>query len=164
MKVLVSMLSAALLAAQPVFANDLEVYADPEAQAPETISEIFEIDEGAMSVLDLQAVQTGTDLFSLDPAKKGKGGKNDDDRNNGGGFEGSDLVGVIIGGIIGAIGAGIIEKDHRNKNRQVTCYAKNGRGNVFRAQGKRPRAVQARAMDKCYRDSFRCRELGCRLN
>jgi hypothetical protein len=159
MKVLVSLLSAALLAAQPVFANDLEVYADPEAQAPETISEIFEIDEGAMSVLDLQAVQSGTDLFSLDPAKK-KGGGN----NNGGGFEGSDLVGVIIGGIIGAIGAGIIEKDHRYKSRQVTCYAKNGRGNVFRAQGKRPRAVQARAMDKCYRDSFRCRELGCRVN
>ena len=76
---------------------------------------------------------------------------------------GEEFVGAIIGGIWGAIAANIIEKDHRYKGRNVTCFARNGRRKVFRASGNRPRAVQNRAMDKCYRVSNNCRPLGCQV-
>ncbi len=143
MKVFVSLLTAALLGAQPVLAADVSV---SDNSSREEVSSIFELEEGPMSYTDLQSLMNGADAttFSTDPGAE-------------------DVIGAIIGGIIGAIAANALEKDHRYKNREVTCFAKNRRGEVFRAHGKRPRAVQARAMDKCYRDSRFCREAGCRV-
>lgn len=142
MKVIVSLLVSTLLAAQPVLAN--EVYGESSSAQQEEVSQVVELDEGAMSLFDLQAAQKGEDRVSFDSSK------------------GDLIVGVIIGAIIGAIAADRLENDHRYKNRNVTCFAKNARGHVFRAHGKRPRAVQARAIDKCYRESHRCRPMGCR--
>ena len=46
--------------------------------------------------------------------------------------------------------------------RRVVCFAKNRRGERFRAQGIRPHRVRQRALRKCERWSRRCRSLGCR--
>ena len=142
MKVIVSIFVATFLAAQPVLAQ--EVFGESASAQPEELSQVVELDEGAMSLFDLQATQGYKNQFSHDPDR------------------GDVLRGIIIGAIIGAIAAEHLERDHRYDHRNVTCYAKNLRGHVFRAQGRRPRAVQARAMDKCYRESRYCRELGCR--
>lgn len=141
MKVLVSFLSAVMFAAQPVFAAGVELSAD------QSLEQVQEYNEGAMSLFDLQAVAPdAAELQSFDASA------------------GDVIGGIIIGGIIGLIGASIIERDghHKWHGRNVTCFAKNKRGEVFRASGRRPRAVQARAIDKCYRFSRVCRPLGCR--
>lgn len=144
MKVLVSLLSAAMFAAQPVLAADLQLSAD------QSLEQAYEYNEGAMSLFDLQEVA---------PDAVAEEGAQSVDASTG------DVIGgIIIGGIIGLIGASIIDNNghHKWHGRNVTCYAKNRRGEVFRASGKRARAVQARALDKCYRFSRVCRPLGCR--
>lgn len=73
-------------------------------------------------------------------------------------------VGDILKRIIGdVIRAEVSDRDHgRGGYRdQVTCYARNARGEYFRASGNRPRQVQARAIDKCYAYSRICRPVGC---
>lgn len=42
------------------------------------------------------------------------------------------------------------------------CWARNGRGDFFSANGARPVVVQRRALNRCYAVSRNCRSLGCR--
>ncbi len=68
----------------------------------------------------------------------------------------------VIGGIIGSIfrpgrGGGGGGGGYRD----VVCYARDRRGNTYRAAGPNPRRVQQRAMDKCQRNARFCRPLGC---
>lgn len=44
----------------------------------------------------------------------------------------------------------------------VTCFARNARGEMFRATGNDPRWAQRMAMNKCERFSRICRPAGCR--
>ncbi|KYG64789.1 hypothetical protein AZI86_11330 [Bdellovibrio bacteriovorus] len=44
----------------------------------------------------------------------------------------------------------------------VTCFARNARGEMFRATANDPRWAQRMAMDKCERFSRFCRPAGCR--
>lgn len=73
-------------------------------------------------------------------------------------------IGDILKRIIGdVIRAEVSDRDHgRGGYRdQVTCYARNRRGEYFRAIGNRPRQVQARAVDNCYAYSRFCQAVGC---
>lgn len=80
----------------------------------------------------------------------------------------------VIGGIIGSIfrpgrgGGGGRGDDGWGGGggggggyRDVVCYARDRRGNTYRAAGPNPRRVQQRAMDKCQRNARFCRPLGC---
>ena len=52
--------------------------------------------------------------------------------------------------------------DERDHYRQYyTCYAQNGRGDIFSVAGYNARAAQDRALNACYAQSLRCRALGC---
>lgn len=46
-------------------------------------------------------------------------------------------------------------------DRDFVCYARDHRGNLYRAAGPNARRVQDRAMDKCSRYSRFCRPQGC---
>lgn len=72
------------------------------------------------------------------------------------------IIGGIIGGIIGAIGADQWDRGHHRPDRFVTCFARNPRGEMFRATARRARAAQDLAMRKCYDYSRSCRPAGCR--
>lgn len=52
--------------------------------------------------------------------------------------------------------------DERDNYRQYyTCYAQNGRGDIFSVAGYNSYAAQDRALEACYSQSRRCRALGC---
>lgn len=73
-------------------------------------------------------------------------------------------IGDILKRIAGdVIRAELLDREYGRDGyrRQITCYAQNGRGEVFRASGNRPQQVQARAIDKCYAYSRNCRPVGC---
>lgn len=75
------------------------------------------------------------------------------------------IIGGVIGGIIGgAIGGGRhphpMPPPHGGPgypgDRQVVCYARNARGQVFRAFGWGERRTQNEALSKCERTSEYC--------
>lgn len=49
-----------------------------------------------------------------------------------------------------------------DRPRMVTCFARNARGQMFRATDRNPRWAQNQAMRKCERVSRICRPAGCR--
>ncbi|HMN67094.1 MAG TPA: hypothetical protein PKC28_01015 [Bdellovibrionales bacterium] len=107
--------------------------------------ELFELEEGAISEQDMQVL-----------SRRG-------DRDDGA---------AIVGAIFGAISAEIMERESGGRGggwgghrpRFVECYARPARGGrTFAVSGRRPRMVQAAAIDKCERRTGRmCRPLGCR--
>lgn len=81
--------------------------------------------------------------------------------------DGDAIIGGIIGGIVGGIIGGVIAADrmerdgYHHRPYHVVCYARNGRGQTFRAFGMGPRRVQNDAMRSCQRWSHFCRPMGC---
>ncbi len=133
MKKIVLMMSAALMMAPLAFAEQLDLP--------------YETEDGAMNSVELQNLRGDR-----------RGDRRGDHRDE----RGDEIASGIIN-IIGAIAAERFhDNDRRYHGREYTCFARNGRGEVFRARGYRARAVQARAVDKCYRQSRVCRPLGCR--
>jgi hypothetical protein len=120
------------------------------AQTAETTDQLFEQEMGPMS---------NTDVFTLmsevnAPNAPGHGGPGN---GHGGGHGGGGH-----GGDHGGPGDGHGGGGHYN---QISCYARDFRGNLYRASGPRWnwQRVQRRAVEKCERWShFRCRALGCR--
>jgi hypothetical protein len=114
------------------------------AQMAETTDQVFEEEMGPMSNTDVFTLMSEVNL----PNAPGHG---DHGGGNGGGHGGDH------GGPGDGHGGG-----HHN---QISCYARDVRGNIYRASGPRWnwRRVQHRAVNKCERWShFRCRALGCR--
>jgi hypothetical protein len=108
---------------------------------------------------------------------------------------GAKIIGGLIGGIIGAISADEADRQWRaghggghngpghggpghggpghggpghgggHHDDGITCFARDWRGNIYRAVGYNARRVQYEAVRKCERFSrYRCREAGCRIN
>lgn len=102
-----------------------------------TEDQILEQEDGAIATADMQPLTSEVGTYS-------KAGD------------------AIVGGIIGAIGADRWDRDHHHPDRNVTCFARNGRGETFRATARRARAAQDLALRKCYRFSKHCRPVGCR--
>lgn len=135
------MIAMSALMAVPALAMDGVV--DSNAQ-------IIEQEQGAMNPADLEAMGDETTFF----------------RSN----DGAAIVGGIVGGIIGAIAADRWDRDNYRpgrpgrpgRDRWVTCFAQNRRGQTFRATARRARVAQDQAMRKCYDYSRACRPLGCR--
>ncbi len=51
--------------------------------------------------------------------------------------------------------------EHEHNRQYYTCYAQNGRGDIFSVAGYNAYAAQDRALEACYSQSRRCRALGC---
>jgi hypothetical protein len=147
---LVAVLASLLLSAPMAFAQNQNVNADDQ---------IIELEQGAISPEAAAALTPPVMQLNRD--------------------RGAEIVGGIIG-IIGAIAADQIDRDHGGHNgpghggpghggpghggghnSDVICYARDGRGNVYRAAGPNARRVQERAMDKCERNARFCRPQGC---
>lgn len=169
MKNLMVAFVASILSLQPAFAQNQSYTMDAYNQQLD--EQMFESEEGAISDWELQTM--------ADPqAMK---------RDN----TGEIIAGVIIGGIIGAIAADALDRQDEGRYnngrghggfgpgrhpgrpgpivrpgpiyRQVTCFAQNRRGEVFRVTGQQARRVQERAMDKCQARSLQCRPMGCQV-
>lgn len=75
------------------------------------------------------------------------------------------VVGGIIGGAVGAIGADRWDRERdrdRGGRHWATCYAQNRRGQTFAASGRSAWQAQNQAMRRCLNVSRACRQLGCR--
>lgn len=59
------------------------------------------------------------------------------------------LIGIIVGGIIGAIAADAFDQRNHRPNRDIVCFAQNRYGEVFRSFGRNARVVQNHAIDRC---------------
>lgn len=81
------------------------------------------------------------------------------------GGRGDAIVGGIIGGVIGGIIGGVIADNGHGHHRpgHVVCYARNMRGQMYRAFGRNSRMVQRDAMNQCLRFSRNCRPAGCQF-
>lgn len=114
------------------------------AQMAETSDQVIEHELGPMSNDDINTL-----MLQI---------SNEDGLGHGGGHGGGGHGGGGHGGPGDGHGGG-------GHNNQVTCFAKDFRGNMYRAEGWRWnwQRVQRRAVQKCERWSrFRCRALGCR--
>lgn len=136
-------LAAALLAvlvSPAAFANSSD--ASAAASYDPTTSEVFELEEGAYFTPEVDLNQSQSQ--SQYAAKLDLG----------------DIIKRVIGGVIAAE---VLDRDYGRGGyrEQVACFARNGKGQIFRAIGNRPRQVQARAVDKCYSSSRVCRPMGC---
>lgn len=151
MKVFALLASLALSAPMAFAQQSVDAFSGEERQ-------IYELEVGAMPFDEAQALKSEMQL-NRDPRR---------DR-------GAEIIGGIIGGIIdGAIN----DRDRRpghggpgwggpghgpggGFDREVICYARDHRGNFYRAIGFHPRRVQDRALDKCERNARFCRPQGC---
>lgn len=110
----------------------------------------------------LEALLAGEQVF-LPMARPYRGGRGErggrGPGHSGGGHGGGHVGGGHNGG--GHHGGGHWGDDHGP--RRTTCYARNGRGVVFKASGRAPRArLQRAALRACDINSrTRCRALGC---
>ncbi len=141
MKVFALLASLALSAPMAFAQQSVDAYSDEERQ-------IYELEVGAMPFDEAQALKSEMQL-NRDPRR---------DR-------GAEIIGGIIGGIIDNA---INDRDRRpghgpggGFDREVICYARDHRGNFYRAIGFHPRRVQDRALDKCERNARFCRPQGC---
>ena len=157
MKVFALLASLALSAPLAFAQQSVDAYSDEEGQ-------VYELEVGAMPYDEVQALSSKVQLNRDHRRHR-------DDRDRG-----AEIIGGIIGGIIdGAIN----DRDRRpghggpgwggpgwggpgdGFNREVICYARDHRGNYYRAIGFNPRRVQDRALDKCERNARFCRPQGC---
>lgn len=132
------------------------------AQMAETSDQIIEQELGPMSNDDVNTLMSEVNAAPLGGGG-GKGGGHGGPGHGGGhggpggGHGGPGHGGGGHGGPGDGFGGG--------HNNQVTCFAKDFRGNMYRAEGGRLnwQKVQRRAVQKCERWSrFRCKALGCR--
>lgn len=150
---LIALFASALLSSPMAFA---------EVQDVDTVADqVIEIENGAMS-------QDATDALTPPQISLQRNGRNT-----------AELIGVI-----GAIAADQIGFDRPGRggrggrggpgddgwgggpggggwNRDFVCYARDARGNLYRAIGPNPRRVQDRAMLKCQSNARFCRPQGC---
>lgn len=148
-----ALLASLVLSAPVAFAQQsVDAYSDEERQ-------IYELEVGAMPYDEAQALQQEMQL------------NRDHRRNRSDRDRGAEIIGGIIGGIIdnaindrdgrpGHGGPGWGGPGH-GFDREVVCYARDARGNLYRAIGPNPRRVQDRALDKCERNARFCRPQGC---
>ena len=152
MKVFALLASLALSAPVAFAQQSVDAYSDEERQ-------IYELEVGAMPYDEAQALQQEMQL------------NRDHRRNRSDRDRGAEIIGGIIGGIIdnaindrdgrpGHGGPGWGGPGH-GFDREVVCYARDARGNLYRAIGPNPRRVQDRALDKCERNARFCRPQGC---
>lgn len=114
--------------------------------------------EGSMAVLDHEQGAVTEEIASALTAVPSLEHAEVFERHGRGG-----IVGGIIG-IIGAIAADHIDRDHRHRDRWVTCYARDRRGHVYRASARNARQAQWRAREKCEDYARYCRSAGCHVH
>ncbi|MBX2993909.1 MAG: hypothetical protein KF681_03790 [Bdellovibrionaceae bacterium] len=144
-KMILTLAAVSAFATSAAWAQSDDGFQSAEQYASE--QQVFELEPGAMSAQDVQALQT-SEAATSGNTTYGRG---------------DDLARGIIGGIIGVI-ADQYDRGHRDRGYrgQVTCFAQNRRGETFRAVGNRARPAQQAALNKCYRVSRDCRPAGCR--
>lgn len=134
-----AIIASVLLAVPQAFAQDLN--------SDQADYQIFEQEAGPMSQEDAHALYYPTAAETND--------------------RGAEIIGGIVGGIIGGIIGGNRPGHgggHGGYGRSIECYARDFRGNTYRAEGSRRnwQNIQWRATNKCERFSRnRCRPLGC---
>lgn len=159
---------AALLSAPMAFAQNQSVDANTDDQ-------VYELEVGAMPYEEAQALNSNMELNRRDRDAEVAIGviggiigsiidNNRPDRGHGGpggpGHGGPGGPGHGGPGGPGHGGPGF-PGGPGGWDRDYICYARDHRGNVYRAVGSNPRRVQDRALDKCDRNSRFCRPQGC---
>lgn len=149
---LVLVLASLLLSAPTAFAQNQTQDVD-----------YYDLEVGAMPYEESQATESNSASNSRVELQRNRGAE-----------EAIGVIGGIIGSIIdngrgggrggggGGWGGGDGPGDGGGRiDRDVVCYARDRRGNVYRAAGPNPQRVQDRAMAKCERNARYCRAQGC---
>lgn len=140
--------SAAVSAFAGTTVRNADLLAPEQAEYHSKTGDIAAI---ALGVLISALEADGRRDVDVDDSRRGRGPGRDEDFGRGRGGRGPDR-----------------NRDHRGRGRrerrepQFACYAENGRRQIFSAIDRDPRYAQNEAVRSCYRQSRRCRPIGCR--